>query len=112
MGIERCPTCGGRSRPASGRPRGLPLERRPRPASRSDPAHRGRHQDRGAASLLASAYAYVPTLPKPSGWKLRLEEEPGKGPTAKQVGMALAALVAGGFRGQKVSIPADPPFPP
>lgn len=62
-------------------------------------------KDEGGDSFPAAAYAYVPDATKPSGWKLRLWETPDGGPTAKQVGMALAALSPGGFRGQKVQIP-------
>lgn len=54
----------------------------------------------------AAAYAYVPDPKKPSTWKLRLWEDPDKKVTAKQVGMAVAALGAG-FRGNKADIPAD-----
>lgn len=54
----------------------------------------------------SAAYAYVPDPDKPSTWKLRLWEDPDKKITAKQVGMAVAALGAG-FRGNKAAIPAD-----
>lgn len=53
----------------------------------------------------AAAFAYVPDPEKPSTWKLRLWEDPEKKVTARQVGMAVAALGAG-FRGNKVEIPA------
>lgn len=53
----------------------------------------------------AEAYAYVPDPESPSTWKLRLWESPADKVTARQVGMAVAALGAG-FRGQKVQIPA------
>jgi hypothetical protein len=52
----------------------------------------------------AEAYAYVPDPSEPSTWKLRLWESPEKKETAKQVGMAVAAL-GEGFRGNKVDIP-------
>lgn len=55
----------------------------------------------------AGDYAYVPDAEKPSTWKLRLTETPGGGPSARIVGMATAALGPGGFRGQKVEIPAE-----
>jgi hypothetical protein len=55
----------------------------------------------------AAAYAYVPDAEKPSTWKLRLWEDPDTKETAKQVGMALAALSPGGFRGKKVAVPAE-----
>jgi len=54
----------------------------------------------------ASAFAYVPDPTSPSTWKLRLVETPGGVPTAAQVGRAVAALGPGGFRGQRVQIPA------
>lgn len=54
----------------------------------------------------AEAFAYVPDSQKPSTWKLRLWEDNQKKVTARQVGMAVAAL-GEGFRGQKVDIPAD-----
>lgn len=50
-------------------------------------------------------YAYVPDPALPSGWKLRLTETPGK-VTVAQLGRAAAALGAGGFRGNRVDIPA------
>lgn len=53
-----------------------------------------------------SAYLYVPDATKPSTWKLRVEESPGK-VTVHQLGAAAAALSSGGFRGNKVSIPAS-----
>lgn len=54
----------------------------------------------------AAAYAYVPDPKTPSTWKLRLWESPADKVTAKQVGMAVAAL-GKGFRGNKVAIPAE-----
>lgn len=59
----------------------------------------------GSDSFPAGAYAYVPDPEKPSTWKLRLEETPGK-LTVAQIGRAITALQPGGFRGQKVDIPA------
>lgn len=53
----------------------------------------------------SEAFAYVPDPDSPSTWKLRLWESPAKKVTARQVGMAVAALGAG-FRGQKVQIPS------
>ena len=53
----------------------------------------------------AEAYAYVPDPESPSTWKLRLWETPDSRETARQVGMAVAAL-GPGFRGNKVDIPA------
>lgn len=55
----------------------------------------------------ASAYAYVPDPEKPSTWKLRLWETPEKKETPRQVGMAVAALGPGGFRGNRVQIPSE-----
>lgn len=57
----------------------------------------------GGKEYPASAFAYVPDPEKPSTWKLRLIDDSGE-MTAKQVGMAVAALGAG-FRGNKVQIP-------
>jgi len=58
------------------------------------------------ASYPAAAFAFVPDPAKPSGWKLRLWESPEKKVTARQVGLAVAAM-GKGFRGQKVAIPPD-----
>jgi len=55
----------------------------------------------------AEAYAYVPDPERPSTWKLRLWEDPQQKETARQVGMAIAALSPGGFRGNRVEIPRD-----
>ena len=55
----------------------------------------------------AEAYAYVPDPERPSTWKLRLWEDPQKKETARQVGMAIAALGPGGFRGNRVEIPRE-----
>jgi len=54
----------------------------------------------------ASDYAYVPDPDLPSTWKLRMTEEPGGKPTLRQLGRAAAAFSPGGFRGNKVQIPA------
>ena len=51
-----------------------------------------------------AAFGYTPD-DVPTHWKLRLWETPQKKVTARQVGMAVAAL-GKGFRGQKVAIPA------
>lgn len=50
----------------------------------------------------ADAYLVVPDPDKPSTWKLRIEEEPGK-VTVAQLGRAAAAL-GPGFRGQRVDL--------
>ena len=55
----------------------------------------------------AAAYAYTPDKDTPSGWKLRLWETPELEETRRQVGMAVAALGSGGFRGSRVRIPSD-----
>ncbi len=55
----------------------------------------------------AEAYAYVPDSETPSTWKLRLWEDPEKKETAAQVGRAVAALSPGGYRGNRVEIPAE-----
>ncbi len=60
----------------------------------------------GGIDFPSAAYAYVPDPETPSTWKLRLWESPSLKTTAKQVGMALAAL-GPGFRGNKVEIPAN-----
>ena len=66
----------------------------------------GKTKEENGSSFPAAAYAYVPDPNEPSTWKLRLWEDPDKKVTAKQVGMAVAALGAG-FRGNKAEIPAD-----
>ena len=55
----------------------------------------------------AAAFAYAPEADTPSGWKLRLWETPELKETRRQVGMAVAALGPGGFRGNRVQIPSD-----
>jgi hypothetical protein len=54
----------------------------------------------------ASAFAYAPDPEQPAGWKLRLWEDPEKKITRAQLGRAAAALSPGGFRGNRVEIPA------
>ncbi len=58
-------------------------------------------------SYPAAAFAYTPDLDKPSGWKLRLWEDPEKKVTKKQLGAAAAAFSSGGFRGNRVQLPAN-----
>lgn len=53
------------------------------------------------------AFAYVPDPEQPSTWKLRLWDSLEEKVTAAQVGRALAALGPGGFRGNRVQIPAE-----
>lgn len=60
----------------------------------------------GGVAFPAEAYAYVPDPERPSTWKLRLWEDPEKRETARQVGMAVAAL-GKGFRGNRVDIPPE-----
>ena len=55
----------------------------------------------------AAAFAYVPDADKPSTWKLRLWDSLEEKETKRQIGMAVAALGAGGFRGNRVKIPSD-----
>lgn len=55
----------------------------------------------------AEAFAYVPDPARPSTWKLRLWDSPEEKVTAAQVGRAIAALGPGGFRGNRVEIPAE-----
>ena len=55
----------------------------------------------------ASDYAYVPDAEKPSTWKLRLADGETGNITIAQLGRAAAALSSGGFRGNKVKIPAN-----
>ncbi len=55
----------------------------------------------------AEAYAYVPDPEKPSEWKIRLWEDMEQKETVAQIGRAMAAFSPGGFRGQKVEIPAE-----
>lgn len=56
--------------------------------------------------FYAKDYAFVPNPELPSTWKLRLSESPGK-ITVAQLGRAAAALSPGGFRGNRVEIPAS-----
>ena len=75
-----------------------------------DPAMReltkqGKTED--GVEFPAAAYAYVPDADSPSTWKLRLWQTPQQKETARQVGMAVAALGPGGFRGNRVQIPRD-----
>uniref|UniRef100_A0A6M3KLC5 Uncharacterized protein n=1 Tax=viral metagenome TaxID=1070528 RepID=A0A6M3KLC5_9ZZZZ len=59
----------------------------------------------GGVEFPAAAYAYTPS-DNVSEWKLRLWEDPQQKVTRKQLGAAAAALSPGGFRGQRVDIPA------
>jgi hypothetical protein len=55
----------------------------------------------------ATDWAYVPDPESPSTWKLRLTATPGGDPDPRVVAAAVAALGPGGFRGQRVEIPAE-----
>lgn len=70
-----------------------------------DPVYKAGKTEDGK-EFPASDYAYVPDKESPSTWKLRLTSTPGGKPDARIVGAAVAAL-GKGFRGNKVSIPAD-----
>ena len=61
----------------------------------------------GSLKYPREAYAYAPDPDKPSEWKLRLWESPTKKETATQIGRTVAALSAGGFRGNRVQLPTD-----
>lgn len=61
----------------------------------------------GGRRFSASDYAYVPDPNKPSTWKLRLVETPGGPVTKAMLGRAAAAFSPGGFRGNRVQIPAE-----
>ena len=56
----------------------------------------------GGEKFTAAAYLYTPDPKKPSTWKLRIEETPGK-ITVAQLGRAAAAL-GKGFRGNKADV--------
>lgn len=58
----------------------------------------------GGEEFGKDAFLYAPDDSKPSTWKLRIEETPGK-VTVDQLGRAASAL-GPGFRGQKVEIPS------
>lgn len=60
----------------------------------------------GGEAFPSEAFAYVPDETKPSTWKLRLWDSLSDKETAAQVGRAVAALGAGGFRGNRVRIPS------
>ena len=69
-------------------------------------AQHGHTKTEDGVEFPAAAFAFVPDPTKPSTWKLRLWETPEKKVTATQVGRAIAALGPGGFRGNRVQIPA------
>jgi hypothetical protein len=57
-------------------------------------------------SFPREAYAYTPS-DNVSEWKIRLWETPEKKETARQIGLAAAALSSGGMMGNPAKIPAD-----
>lgn len=59
----------------------------------------GSEKEQVIYALSADSYAYTPDLKNPSTWKLRIDD-------ARHVAGAMAALGPGGFRGNKVDIPA------
>lgn len=59
----------------------------------------------GGIKFPASDFAFTPS-DKPSTWKLRLAEDSPGNITRSQLGAAAAAFSPGGFRGQRVKIPA------
>lgn len=58
-------------------------------------------------SYPAAAFLYTPEMDKPSTWQLRIWESPEAKVTKPQLGRAAAAFSPGGFRGNKVEIPAE-----
>lgn len=60
----------------------------------------------GGIDFPRGDFAFVPDPSKPSTWKLRLTESPGK-VTRAQLARAAAALSPGGFRGNRVQLPAE-----
>ena len=61
----------------------------------------------GGTCYPASDYAYVPDSTKPSTWKLRMSQGRPGNITISQLGRAAAAFSSGGFRGNRVQIPAN-----
>lgn len=57
----------------------------------------------GGSDFTARDYAVVPDAEKPSTWKLRLAETPGKR-TVAQIARAITAMQPGGFRGNRVQL--------
>jgi hypothetical protein len=60
----------------------------------------------GGVVFPASDFAFVPDKKKPSTWKLRIAEGKPGNVTIAQLGRAAAAFSSGGFRGNKVELPA------
>ena len=55
----------------------------------------------------SNAYACVPEENKPETWSLRMMETPEAGVTRKQLVKTSAFLSPGGYKGEKIKIPAD-----
>jgi len=72
-----------------------------------DPVTKAEIKTEDGLEYPAAAFAYAPDKDTPSGWKLRLWETPELKESRRQVGMAVAALGPGGFRGNRVRIPSD-----
>lgn len=72
-----------------------------------DPVMKAEVKTEDGLEYPAAAFAYAPDKDTPSGWKLRLWETPELKESRRQVGMAVAALGPGGFRGNRVRIPSD-----
>jgi len=72
----------------------------------SQPVEKQATKTEDAVEYPAEAYAYVGDPEVVSTWKLRLWQTPELRETATQIGMAVAALGPGGFRGNRVRIPA------
>jgi hypothetical protein len=71
-----------------------------------DTSRKVQHKRENGMDFPAKDYAYVPDPQRPSTWKLRLTESPGKF-TVAQLGRAAAALSAAGFRGNRVKMPSS-----
>jgi len=72
----------------------------------SDSVEKAATKREAGEDFPAAAFAYVPDATKPSTWKLRLWDSLSEKETPRQVGMAVAALGPGGYRGNQVQIPA------
>jgi len=71
-----------------------------------DTSRKVQHKRENGMDFPAKDYAYAPDPQRPSTWKLRLTESPGK-VTVAQLGRAAAALSAAGFRGNQVKLPSS-----
>lgn len=70
-----------------------------------NPFHDKAVKTEGGKKFPKSAYLYTPS-DNPSEWKLRIQDMSGK-VTKEQLGAAAAAFSAGGFRGNRVKLPAE-----